>query len=151
MLAAARLLRQLLTESVLLSGIGGVLALGIAWVASPLLVQAMSRGRTPILLDLALDWRTLAFAAAVSLLTGVLFGIVPALSAIRQRDMRAQHGARLKTGSRRWSAALIVSQVALCVIVLVSAGLLLGSLRNLQQVDAGFRKDRILLVGIRPG
>ncbi|MGH9722442.1 MAG: ADOP family duplicated permease, partial [Bryobacteraceae bacterium] len=148
----SRLLRQLLTESVLLSGLGGLLALGIAWMASPLLVQAMSRGRTPVLLDLALDTRALAFTAAVSLLTGILFGIVPALRAIRQRDITvAQHGARLKAGSRRWPAALIVSQVALCVIVLVSAGLLMGSLRNLQQVDAGFRKDRILLVSLRPG
>ena len=146
-----RLLRQLLTESLLLSVLGGILALGIAWVASPLLAQSMSRGRTPILLDLALDWRTLAFTAAVSLLTGVLFGIVPALRAIRQKDtIVAQHGSRLKTGSRRWSAALIVSQVALCVVVLVSAGLLMGSLRKLQQVDAGFRKERLMVLAIRP-
>ena len=89
--------------------------------------------------------------AAVSLLTGILFGIVPALRAIRQNDtIGAQHGTRLKTGSRRWSAALIVSQVALCVIVLVSAGLLLSSLRKLQQVDAGFRKEHMLMLGIRP-
>jgi predicted permease len=146
-----RLLRQLLTESVLLSSLGGLLGLGIASVATPLLAQSMSRGRTPVLLDLALDWRTLAFVAAVSLLTGVLFGIVPALRATRQTDtISAQHGTRLKTGSRGWSAALIVSQVALCVIVLVSAGLLLSSLRKLQQVDAGFRKEHMLMLGIRP-
>ena len=146
-----RLLRQLLTESLLLSCLGGLLGLGIALVASPLLVQAMSLGGTPILLDLALDRRTLAFTAAASLLTGVLFGIVPALQAIRRRDaMGAQHGARLKTGSRGWSTALIVSQVALCVIVLASAGLLLRSLGKLQQVDAGFRKGHLLVLSIRP-
>jgi predicted permease len=141
-----RLFRQLLTESLLLSSLGALLAFGIAQVASPLLVQSMSRGRTPISLDLAPDWRTLAFTAAVGLLTGVLFGIVPALRVIRRDTIGAQHGSRLKTGSRGWSTALIVSQVALCVIVLVSAGLLLGSLRKLQQVDAGFRKEGLLML-----
>jgi predicted permease len=146
-----RLLRQLLTESLLLSCLGGVLGLGIALLASPLLVEAMSRGRTPILLDLAPHGRTLAFTAAASLLTGALFGIVPALQAIRRNDaIGAQHGSRLKTGSRAWSTALIVSQVALCVIVLVSAGLLLRSLRKLQQVDPGFRKGHLLMLSIRP-
>lgn len=145
-----RILRQLLTESLLLSGIGGLLALAVARIAGPLLVQFMSRGRTPIVLDLATDWRTLAFTAAASVLTGFLFGIVPALRAIRQRGaIVAQHGARLKAGPRGWSGALIVAQVALCVIVLVSAGLLLSSLRKLQQVDAGFRKERLLALSIR--
>jgi predicted permease len=145
-----RLLRQLLTESLLLSSLGGVLGLALAWLVSPLLVQAMSRGKTAILLDLTPDWRTLAFTAAASLLTGVLFGIVPALQTIRQRDtIGAQHGSRLKSGARGWSTALIVSQVALCVIVLVSAGLLLRSLRNLQQVDPGFRKGHLLMLSIR--
>lgn len=106
-----RLLRQLLTESLLLSGLGGIVASGIAWAAGPLLAQSMSRGRTPILLDLALEWRTLAFTAGVSLLTGLLFGLVPALRTIRQSDTTgAHHGSRLKTGSRRWSAALMISQ-----------------------------------------
>jgi predicted permease len=146
-----RLLRQLLTESVLLSGIGGLLGLGIAFVATAILAQSMSRGRAAILLDLAPNWRTLVFVAALSLLTGVLFGIVPALRATRQTDtIGTQHGTRLKSGSRGWSAALIVSQVALCVIVLVSAGLLLSSLRKLQQVDAGFRKEHMLMLAIRP-
>jgi hypothetical protein len=80
--------------------LSGLLGLGIASVATPLLAQSMSCGRTPILLDLALNWRTLAFVAAVSLLTGILFGRVPALRAIRQEDtIGAQHGTRLKAGS----------------------------------------------------
>ena len=146
----SRLLRQLLTESLLLSGLGGLLALGFAWIASPVLVQLMSRGRSPIVLNLAPEWRTVVFAAAVSLLTGILFGIVPALRAIRQQEtIVAQHGSRLKTGSRGWSAAMIVSQIALCLMVLVSAGLLLGSLRKLQQVDAGFQKENLLVLSIR--
>jgi predicted permease len=143
-----RLLRQLLTESLLLSVLGGLIGLGIAWAASPLVVQFMSRGRTPVLLDVAPDGRTLAFTAAATMLTGVLFGIVPALRAIRQQTVSAQFGSRLKKGSHRWSGALIISQVALCVIVLVSAGLLLESLRKLQRVDPGFRKDHLLLLSI---
>ncbi len=146
-----RLLRQLLTESVLLSGLGGLAGAGVASLAGPLLVQTMSRGRAPILLDLSLNGRAIVFIAAASLLTGILIGIVPALRAIWHRDMTGTlHGARLKTGSRGWSAALVVTQVALCVIVLVSAGLLLGSLRRLQQVDPGFRKEHVLLLTIRP-
>jgi hypothetical protein len=104
-----------------------------------------------ISVDLSMDGRTLLFIAASSLLTGVLFGIVPAFRATRHTDIAgALHGTRLKIGSRRWSAALIVAQVALCVVVLVSAGLLLGSLRKLQQVDPGFRKGHVLLLTIRP-
>jgi predicted permease len=144
-----RLLRQLLTESLLLSSMGGLLALGLAWVARPLLVQSMSRGRTPILLDLSAEWRTFAFAAVASVVTGILFGIAPALRVIRERDtISGQHGSRLKTGSRAWSTALIVSQVALVLIVLVSAGLLLESLRKLQQVDPGFRKEHLLVLSL---
>jgi predicted permease len=146
-----RLLRQLLTESLLLSGLGGLAGAGIAWVTTPLLVQAMSRGRTAISVDLSMNGRTLLFIAAISLVTGVLFGIVPALRVIRHTNIAAAlHGTRLKTGSRRWSTALIVAQVAFCVVVLVSAGLLLESLRKLQQVDPGFHKDHVLLVTIRP-
>src|SRR5581483_1295678 len=146
-----RLLRQFLTESVLLSGLGGLAGTGIAWITSPLLVQAMSRGRTAISVDLSMGGRTVLFIAATSLLTGALIGIVPALRAIRHADIGGvSHGTRLKTGARRWSSALIVAQVALCVVVLVSAGLLLGSLRKLQQVNPGFHKEHVLLLNIRP-
>jgi predicted permease len=146
-----RLLRQLLTESVILSGIAGLLGTGMAWLASPLLIQAMSRGRAAISLDLAVDGRTLLFICATSLLTGVLIGIVPALHAIKQSNIAdSLQGWRVKTGSRRWSAALIAFQVALSVVVLVAAGLLLGSLRKLEEVDAGFNKEHVLLLTIRP-
>jgi len=147
----ARLLRQLLTESLLLSVLGGLAGTAIAWVTTPVLLRAMSRGRMAMAVDLSLDGRTLLFIAATSLLTGVLFGILPALGAIRHTNLAgALHGARLKTGTRRWSAALIVAQVAFCMVVLVSAALLLGSLRQLQRVDPGFRKEHVLLLTIRP-
>jgi predicted permease len=143
-----RLLRQLLTESTLLSVIGGICGAALGYWGTPLLVAIMSRGRVPIVLDLAIHTRTLIFTALISLVTGLVFGIAPALRATSQECM---HGARLAGGSsKRWTAALIISQVSLCLIVLVCAGLLLGSLRKLRQVDAGFRKDHVLLMSIRP-
>ena len=146
-----RLLRQFLTESVLLSALGGLAGTAVAWVTTPVLVQAMSRGRTAISLDLSMDGRTLLFITATSVITGVLFGVAPALRAIRSTSLAgALHGVRLKTGSRRWSGAFLVVQVAFCFVVLVSAGLLLESLRKLQQVDPGFRKEHVLLMTIRP-
>jgi predicted permease len=143
-----RLLRQLLTESMLLSIIGGIFGLAFALWGGPLLVALMSRGHAPIVLDLAIHTRTLVFTAAVTLATGVLFGIVPAL---RSTSSDSLHGSRLVTGRpSRWTAALIISQVSLCMVVLACAGLLLGSLRRLRQVDAGFRPDHVLLMSIRP-
>ena len=142
-----RLLRQLLTESTLLALAGGAWGVALAWIAAPLLVNLMSRGRSPIALELSLDLRTLAFTALVSLATGLLFGIAPALRATSHAGM---HGARLAPGGGRWTAGLIVAQVSLCLVVLSCAGLLLGSLRRLPQIDAGFRPGHVLLMSIRP-
>jgi predicted permease len=143
-----RLLRQLLTESTLLSVVGGICAIGLAYWGSIILVEVMSRGRVPIVLDLAIHPRTLAFTAIISLATGLLFGVTPALRATSAESVRV--GRRIAGTPRRWTAVLIVSQVSLCLIVLVCAGLLVGSLRKLRQVDAGFRKDHVLLMSIRP-
>jgi hypothetical protein len=95
-----RLLRQLLTESVLLSGLGGIFALGIAWAASPLLVQAMSRGRTPISLDPGLNWRTPAFTAAVSL-------IVWDRASTPSNQANGQDKCAARSTSQDWFATLV--------------------------------------------
>ncbi len=143
-----RLMRQLLTESMLLSAIGGIFGIAIAYWGGPVLVALMSRGRAPIMVDLAIHTRALVFTALVTLATVVLFGIGPAL---RGTSSESLHGSRLVDGRKgRWTAALIISQVSLCLVVLACAGLLLGSLRRLRQVDAGFRKDHVLLMSIRP-
>jgi len=143
-----RLLRQLLTESLLLAAIGGACGVLLAWWGAPLLIDLMSRGRTPIVLELSLHTRTLIFTAAVSLATGLLFGIAPALRAISAAGM---HGARLVPGKPgHWAATLMVAQVSLCLVVLTCAGLLVGSLRKLREVDPGFRADHVLLMSIRP-
>ena len=144
----SRLMRQLLTESTLLAVMGGILGIALAYSATPLLVEVMSRGRSPISLHLAVHTRTLLFTLLVSLLAGLLFGLVPALKATRRESL---HGNRLITGKpRRWTTALIVAQISLCLIMLACAALLLGSVRKLRQVDAGFRRDHVLLMSIRP-
>jgi predicted permease len=141
-------LLQLLTESMLLSAIGGICGTAIAYWAGRVLVGLMSRGRTPIVLDLSLHSRTLMFTVVVTLLTGLLFGMAPAF---RVASAARLHGLRVVAGGpRSWTAALIVAQVSLCLVVLACAGLLQGSLERLRNVDAGFRRDHVLLMSIRP-
>ncbi len=143
-----RLVRQLLTESTLLSMMGGICGIAFAHWASSFLVGIMSRGRSPISLDLAIHTRTLLFTIALTFLTGLLFGIAPALRATRKESF---HGTRLIGGKPKlWATALIASQISLCLIVLACAGLLLGSVHELRHVDAGFRSDHVLLLSIRP-
>ena len=99
-------------------------------------------------LDLSLHSRTLMFTVVVTLLTGLLFGMAPAF---RVASAARLHGLRVVAGGpRSWTAALIVAQVSLCLVVLACAGLLQGSLERLRNVDAGFRRDHVLLMSIRP-
>jgi predicted permease len=147
-----RLVRQLLTESVLLSGIGGAFGVGLAYVASDALVQIMSRGAPlPIALDLSLNSRTLLFTALASLTAGIVFGLAPAF---RAWHLAAVTAVRTTTGSvgggTRWSQGLIAAQVTLCVLVLVEAGLFTRSLIALRSLDTGFTDARsIVLAEVR--
>jgi predicted permease len=144
----ARLLRQLLTESMLLSFAGGICGVVLAYFANPVLTAIMSRGRAPIFLDLAIATRTLLFTGAVSLLAGMLFGLMPALRATSPQSV---HGDRLTSRNQKfWATTLISTQIALCLTLLVCAGLLLDTVRKLRQVDTGFRKGHVLLMSIRP-
>lgn len=146
--ARGRLLRQLLTESIMLAVIGGACGTAIGHWGGSLLVEFMSRGRFPIVLDVSLHARTLIFTVVVTLATGLLFGIAPAL---RSASSARLHGVRLIPGTRsRWTATPIVAQISLCLVVVACAGLLLGSLRKLREVDPGFREYHVLLMSIRP-
>src|SRR6201996_847828 len=155
----SRLLRQLLTESTLLSLLGGALGLLFAWAAL--------RGiRTATALDLPrsseihLDIGVLGFALALSVLTGILFGLAPALSAFRrdlaavlQGNLGVSSGGRFRRHlARRFSVGprgmLVAAQVALSLILLVSAGLLLQSLAHLYRVDPGYRPDHVLTMSV---
>jgi putative ABC transport system permease protein len=142
-----RLVRQLLTESVLLALAGGVLGLGLAvWVVSAL--RALDPGTLPRLDAVRLDARALAFALVLSVGTGLLFGVVPAVRA-RRFDLRGglAEGGRALSGARsaaRTRSALVLAEVALASVLLVGAALLLRSFVGLTRVDPGVSVDGIL-------
>ncbi len=147
-----RLIRQLLTESVLLSAIGGALGVLFAlWIKDGLLAV---NDWGPKSLEPKLDWRVLGFTMALSLLTGIVFGLAPAWRATKVDLTPA-----LKDSGRGSSAVsrsllsrgLVVVQVALSLLLLVGAGLFVRTLLNLQRVEPGFNAQNLLLFDIRPG
>ena len=143
----ARLVRQLLTESVLLALAGGSLGLALAAWSIAALGQ-FGPANLPRLHEIAIDWRVLAFTLLVSLATGIIFGLVPALSSVRS-DLNSilKTSGRGTTGTRsraRLRNGLVVSEIASCVVLLVGAGLLIRSFANLESVQPGFRADHVL-------
>jgi putative ABC transport system permease protein len=136
-----RILRQLLTESVLLALIGGVIGVALAYVGLDLL-RTTNASSIPRLEDVRLDARVLLFTTIVSIATGVLFGLAPALQSIRANLTGAlRDGDRSTTSSthRRLHAALVIGEIALSLMLLIGAGLLLRSFFLLQRVEAGFQ------------
>jgi putative ABC transport system permease protein len=146
-----RLVRQLLTESVLLGLAGGLVGLALAaWGVS--MLQQFGPSNLPRLDEVTIDWRVLAFTLSMSVLTGIVFGLAPALSSVRS-DLNSilKTSGRGTTGSRsraRWRNALVVSEIASCVVLLAGAGLLLRSFARLESVNPGFRPDHVLTVQI---
>jgi predicted permease len=144
-----RVMRQLLTESFLLSAAGAALGLGLAAVAGRLLLTVLSTGGfDPIALDLRPDVRVLLFATFVALATGILFGLVPAMRATAAGPaaaLKGGSGIALRTRSRLLPA-LVVSQVALSLVLLIGAGLFVRTFQNLLERDPGFRSEGVLIV-----
>jgi len=148
-----RLVRQLLTESVLLAALGGAVGVIFAfWGKSALLTLTdTDTGILPNGLDLSLNWRVLGFTLTVSLLTGVLFGLAPAWRATRQDLATTLKQSRRTTGAvSRLSKGLIIAQVALSLLLLVGAGLFIRTLYNLQRVNLGFNQENLLLFRLQP-
>jgi predicted permease len=147
-----RLLRQVLTESLLLVTLGGLLGLLFARWGSAFLVSFFATGRRRIFVNLPLDYRVLLFTAAVALLTGLLFGLAPALQATRiEPNSALKEGASTSTRARsRFGNALVVAQVALSLLLLIGAGLFVRTLHNLKTLDAGFRPEGVMTMGINP-
>jgi predicted permease len=149
-----RLVRQLLTESLLLSAIGGIGGVLVAFWAR----SALWAFRPPFLqanaIDLSFDAQVIAFTAAVSLITGLVFGLAPAMQSSRaDLVLELKERASVPSGSHWYSMRnlLVVGQVGLSFIALFSAGLFLRSLGNAQQIDPGFDADRLLILGVSPG
>src|SRR6185436_19946988 len=141
----ARLVRQLLTESLLLSTVGGVAGLVLAWAGLRTLV-GVAPADLPRLSAIAIDTPVLVFTAVIVLATGILFGLLPALQAARSSVVPTlKEGGRGATSAGRGARrALVTIEVALAVVLLVGAGLMIRSFVNLQHVDLGFAPDQVL-------
>jgi len=147
-----RLIRQLLTESILLSLSGGALGMLLAQWGSHLVVRLLSTDGSAVSLSLPVDWRMLAFTAAVSIGTALLFGLAPAWLSTRVQPSAAMKcgGRGIADGHSRFSfgGALVIAQVALSLALVVCAGLMLGTFRKLTTMDPGFRHEQVLLATV---
>ncbi len=144
----ARLLRQLLTESAVLASAGGIAGIGLSFLATRSLGLLT---RDPRLQSVPIDGSVLAFAAAITVATTILFGIVPAISAARAGAAEALRSGPRAGGSRKQALAqrtLVVLEVALCLVLLAGAGLLMRSFHCVFEVNPGFRTDRLVTLRI---
>lgn len=146
-----RLVRQLLTESVLLAGLGGIVGIALAWWGSRLLVLMASAGSEALPLDVTPNARILGFTLLASLLSAAIFGIAPARRAARiEPNSALKSGKGLAQATGRLGKALVVAQVALSLLLLVGAGLFVRTLMNLQNVPTGFAQQNVLLFRLDP-
>jgi len=146
-----RLIRQLLTESLLLAGIGGVLGIAIAYAGTRVLLMLLSDVGLPLAIPFETDPRTLGFTAAISLTTGILFGLAPALRATRITLAETlKDSARGSSGRGGAVKALVAAQVAVSMLLLIGASLFLRTLYNLKTQDVGYNPDHLVIVRIDP-
>ena len=146
---AGRIVRQLLTESVLLAAVSGVMGTLLAF-GGIRLIRSFGPGNLPRLNEVSLDLRVLSWAVIISLLAGILVGLAPAMTSVR-RDLRpsGEEGGRSVSGgafSRRIRRALVVAEFALAIILLVGAGLLVRSWWYVNNIDPGFTPERVLMM-----
>jgi len=152
-----RLMQQLLTESVLLAVLGGALGLVLAMWADALLLRLVTSDSTPIVLDLRPDARMLGFTLGVSVLTGILFGLVPAFRAARvdlnsvlKGSVKGTVGGAAQRGPVSPGKILVVGQVSLSVVLLIVAGLFVHSFQKLVQVEPGYDSEHLLQFAVGP-
>ncbi len=149
-----RVVRQLLTESIVLSFIGGAAGLAIAYWVVPLIVKTLPPAQLmvmPFLESLHFDAKILAFSFGLSLLTGVIFGLVPAMqsSGSDLNEVLKEGGRKSQTGAgHRVRSVMVVTEIALAVVLLVGAGLMVKSLLRLLNTNIGFNADNLLTMGI---
>jgi predicted permease len=147
-----RLVRQLLVESVLLAILGGVAGLAVAIVGAPLVLGFFVVPGQPEPISTLPDLRILAFTFAVSMLTGVLFGLTPALQSTRPNvaPTLKDHAGSVLGGQARLRKALVASQVAVSLLLLIGAGLFIRTLNNLLKVDVGLRTEQLIVFTVDP-
>jgi len=144
-----RIVRQLLTESLLLAGMGGLAGFALAFWGTRLLIQMSPKDLLGID-SIALDYQLLGFALAVSLLTGIIFGLAPAIQAsrasINEPLKEGGRSAASSGGSHRLRNVFVITEIALAIILLIGAGLMIRSVMRLQSVSPGFNPDNLLTV-----
>jgi predicted permease len=152
----ARLIRQLLTESVLLASLGGCLGLGLAYWGSTALLASLTR-QAVTGLDVRPDWRVVSLTAATALAAAVLFGLLPAVRGTRmplatalKAGARTASGAAGRSGRMPMGKTLITGQMAFAVLLLLVAALFARSLQAMMRVDVGYDRDRLLVARIDP-
>lgn len=146
----SRICRQLLTESLALSTIGGAFGLFLAWLAAGWLAQ-FAPDTVPRIEEVVIDWRVLAFALITTTITGLAFGLAPALQTtdIDLQQVMRSGGRTIGDGARRLREGLVVGQIALCVALLIGTGLLVRSFYRLSAVDPGYRLDNVVTMRLR--
>jgi predicted permease len=150
---AVRIVRQLLTESIVLAAVSGLMGTMLA-LAGIRFIRAFGPANLPRLNEASLDHRALGWALAISLLAGILVGLAPAITTMR-RDLRpfADDSGRSVAGgtsSRRIRRALVVAEFALAIVLLAGAGLLVRSWWHVNNIDPGFRPERVLVIEVSP-
>ena len=146
-----RVIRQMLTESMVLAVAGGAAGMAFAWWACGFLVRMVSTGGETLPLQVAPDAQVLALTTLLSVATGILFGLAPALRATRidlSAPLKEGRSSGLARSRNVLAKALIVSQVALATMLLIGAGLFVHSLANLRGVNTGFDEENVLLIGM---
>jgi predicted permease len=149
-----RLVRQLLTESILLALAGAIGGLVLALWATDLISRIKFSADLPVRFDFSLDWRVFAFTLIVSLGTGIIAGQMPALqiSRLNLNNILKEGGRRaVFAGRQRLRSIFVVCQVAAALLVLICAGLFVQSFKNAREINLGFRKDNILMFSVDPG
>ena len=148
-----RIVSQLLVESLLLALAGGAAGLALAVWIDRTLIGFLPPGGTPLTISTTPDWRILAFNLGVSALTGVIFGLVPAIQSTRPdlaSTLKDQAGAVAGGTSAGFRKALVIAQVTLSLLLLIGAGLFIRSLQNLKDLDPGFRTRNLLTFSVNP-
>jgi predicted permease len=148
----AQILRQVLTESLLLASLGGMAGLGLGFLLRNAIPGLLGNSSAPAI-KVVFDWQVLAFAAVISLAAGLLFGMIPAWQAMHINVNRSLKGTGNTTVERntRWlGKGLVITQIALSMVLLIGAGLFVRTLVNLSRTTLGFRSDRLLLFELDP-
>ena len=148
-----RIVSQLLVESLILSLAGGLAGLGLAFWTDHALIHFLPPSATPLTISAVPDWRVLGFNLGLSALTGIIFGLVPALQSTRPdliNTLKDQAGAVVGGTSTALRKLLVVAQIALSLLLLIGAGLFIRSLQKLKDLDPGFRTSNLLAFKVNP-